>query len=338
MPNSLADNRECAGPAFTQVYRQHQSVRAHYLGSVSPKSNPSLYLASIQDLVSQYSSLHDMADGTLPLVINTQGWVKGLGADLLAEIHRMASPSKIFDFSAPPDPSSSYGALAQLESPTTPCLYLQPMSQPADYGPTRMNAADLRTLNLISYLHLEASQKSSERQWSFSRSLVTQTPFAVPWHILKPIRLLSSEHIVYEELLNALDVSIVSLESLDDPHTTDSERALAYDPHPPLQAPRGSCLGLGIIRAIDKSASAFHMLSNLPSDALDKVNAISKGDLELPTVLMIDYINAPDDQDGVCGVPWKDVPYLESREDQQAGVGYTKRRIRRNVMRRSHFR
>lgn len=304
---------------------------------MSPKNNPSYYLAAIQDLLAHYGQMRDDAAAALPLVINTQGWVKGLGADLLSEIHRMAAPSRIFDFSSlSSDPSyPSYDP----ESSPTPTTFLQPMSQPVEYGPTRLNPSDLRTLSLISYLHLETSQDTiSAPRWTFTRSLVAQTPFAVPWSMFKQIRLLSSEHVVYEELLNALDVSIVSLESLDDPQIPGSEQGLAYNPHSSAQAPTGTCLGLGVIRAIDKSASTFHILSNLPNELLDRVNSISKGDIELPTALMIDYINAPDDQEGVCGVPWKDVPYLESREDQQAGVGYSKRRIRRNVMRRSQFR
>ena len=38
----------------------------------------------------------------IPLVVNTMGWNKGLGADLTRQIEDMVEPTDIFEFEAPP--------------------------------------------------------------------------------------------------------------------------------------------------------------------------------------------------------------------------------------------
>jgi polynucleotide 5'-hydroxyl-kinase GRC3/NOL9 len=97
-----------------------------------------------------------------------------------------------------------------------------------------------------------------------------------------------------------------------------------------------TCLGLGIIRSIDSSTSSYQILSPLPPDHLERVNALQKGEIELPTVLMVDYTDGDQDE-GVCGTEWTRVPYLERRGDTLQSVGSGRRRVRRNVMRRSQM-
>jgi hypothetical protein len=81
-------------------------------GDTSSQSEPGRYLQALQALVQRYSALTaaDVATaGTVtaaaaaggreplqvlpPLVINTPGWVTGLGLDLLAEVLRCAAPT-----------------------------------------------------------------------------------------------------------------------------------------------------------------------------------------------------------------------------------------------------
>lgn len=44
----------------------------------------------------------------VPLVINTQGWVKGLGEELLRSIESMACPTHVFDFEPEPSPTADH--------------------------------------------------------------------------------------------------------------------------------------------------------------------------------------------------------------------------------------
>ncbi len=60
------------GPPFTHLKDATHSI---YIGSSSPKHDPDIYTAAILNLWTRY--LQFSASHPLPLVINTDGWVKG---------------------------------------------------------------------------------------------------------------------------------------------------------------------------------------------------------------------------------------------------------------------
>ncbi|KAJ2393998.1 Polynucleotide 5'-hydroxyl-kinase grc3 [Coemansia sp. RSA 2603] len=91
------------GPPFTHTSFV-EPYHAVYMGMLSPKNNPDRYVLAVQRLVSVYrdyisserakrvkagdndtthfSTTHEVDLQTIPLVVNTQGWLKGLGLDL----------------------------------------------------------------------------------------------------------------------------------------------------------------------------------------------------------------------------------------------------------------
>ena len=295
----------------------------------------------------------DTTEEMVHLVVNTQGWTKGLGADLLTEIHGMIGQVaegrscnvKIFDFATSVPQfghTTSEIPLPLGSTDAAQVIPLQPIHLP-EYGPPKLTPADLRTLGLVSYLHLrpESFFSQAEAHWNFETSLVQRRPYEVPWSTFTRIDLLGTENIVRDEVLRALDVSLVALIEIQEEEGHSKEQlghALRYAPGEGAATPASStCLGLGIIRSIDSSSSTFHILSPLPASSLDRVNALQKGEIELPTVLMVDYATPADQEDGVCGIEWSRVPYLEKRGDALQGVGSGRRRVRRNVMRRSQM-
>jgi polynucleotide 5'-hydroxyl-kinase GRC3/NOL9 len=186
--------------------------------------------------------------------------------------------------------------------------------------------------------------------WDFVTSLVRRRPYAVPWSVIQRVDMLGSEEVACEEVLRALDVSIVAL--VESAAETDravplvrqaapatSAGQLRYDPNAPPTSAQGTlCLGLGVVRAIDTANASFHLLTPLPATLFARVNVLQKGEIELPTVLMVDYAAEHDGPEGtICGVEYAQVPYLEST-GYGNGVGSKKRRVRRNVMRKSQFR
>ncbi len=66
-------------------------------GDTSPQGDPELYCAAVRSLYSWY--LHSAADPLTglwpPLVVNTHGWVKGVGLDVLAEVLLAVAPSHV---------------------------------------------------------------------------------------------------------------------------------------------------------------------------------------------------------------------------------------------------
>lgn len=70
-------------------------------GDVSPQSDPDRYMSAVQSLYNQYLAMGTDAHGRWPpLVVNTHGWVKGLGLELLAHVLRVVQPTHLVHVSA----------------------------------------------------------------------------------------------------------------------------------------------------------------------------------------------------------------------------------------------
>lgn len=73
-------------------------VDARFIGDVSPKSDPQGYAAAVEALLRAWRG---GATGDAPLVINTQGWVRGLGLELLSALLSSARPTHLATLRAP---------------------------------------------------------------------------------------------------------------------------------------------------------------------------------------------------------------------------------------------
>jgi len=182
----------------------------------------------------------------VPLIVNTQGWIQGLGADLLGEIEALLRPSHIFDLSPPPPDSSAEtpdpqvdgarsivadvfggeskrrdddnGSAAVLPSVT----YVQPST--AAVGPQaqarlRLTAADQRALMLVFYLHAEtisaySSLSELSTSWNFDAPLAARAPVTVEVNegLAGGVHVLPFGGAVRDEYkLHALNGSVVAL-------------------------------------------------------------------------------------------------------------------------------
>jgi polynucleotide 5'-hydroxyl-kinase GRC3/NOL9 len=117
-------------------------IRSHTLAAISPASDPKLYLAAAADLLNHYQNRL----GSLPLIINTPGWIQGTGLDLLVALVSLFRPSHLvymgtgpFDVIESLQANFKSGALMQLPSQTT------------QY--TSRTAAHLRSMQAMSYFH-----------------------------------------------------------------------------------------------------------------------------------------------------------------------------------------
>ncbi|KAF4334411.1 polynucleotide 5 hydroxyl-kinase grc3 [Fusarium beomiforme] len=66
-------------------------VRCHSMASVTPASDPDLYLACAADLFDTY--LRNFAG--VPIIINTPGWILGTGLDLLSALIKKMKPEEV---------------------------------------------------------------------------------------------------------------------------------------------------------------------------------------------------------------------------------------------------
>ncbi|RUS17575.1 hypothetical protein BC937DRAFT_89790 [Endogone sp. FLAS-F59071] len=373
-------DRPVLGPPFTHPHIAPH--RSFFVGTTSPRDDPDYYLACLGELIEVWKrefaeeeengGVEDEEEGRMergkrvPLLINTHGWIKGLGYDLLLHLLSCALPTHVFAFystttpsrNLPPSFISSLSPLVVPTSsltcpPTSPALYY--LVSPAESDPVapsqKYHPSDHRTLTLLSYLHHDSERfgRDGVPWWDFDMRLVERVPWCLDWiRGVKGVWVLFEE-VRWSQLLYTLNGSVVALigdledESVErlDGEGMDVDDAMqgraqlipppyfptpAYPPPPPKHT---TCHGLAVVRSIDPSRQVFHLLTPLPYDKLRRVNALVKGSIDLPIWAILDNRGGGA---GVCGVPWKRVPYVSF--EAGGGVGSQARRARKNVMRR----
>ncbi|WVQ96487.1 hypothetical protein IAU59_003592 [Kwoniella sp. CBS 9459] len=366
-------DRAVIGPSFTHPLVPH---RAHYLGTYTPLTCPDEYIASIRNLIEHYKyelqyptfppSSSSKVTETIPLVVNTQGWVKGLGEELLSSIEGMTEPTHIYSFESVEEESyqgpgwttsptwqnaqlpfdgSSYPYPAE-SSGNNAAVVKRFKLDPAPVSPlqARYTAADLRVLSIISYFHSTLSPSGT--RWDFTAPLLAQPPWEVEYGVGKAIEKVymigeGSEGVIESDLPLALNGSVVALLEYTEQPVEDQDQEGVYvqaRPAPSLESV--NCLGLALIRAVVPSNSStggegrLHLLTPLPPSVLARCKAIVKnGAIELPNPGMMDW-RLPLTEEGMTGIGknWDQVPFFDVSGIEV--VGGERRRFRKNIMRK----
>jgi polynucleotide 5'-hydroxyl-kinase GRC3/NOL9 len=350
-----------AGPPFTHPIMPY---RAHYVGHSTPRSSPSHYLACIQALVQiyrmdvqyAYQEPDDISDeegvqeaspkrtdnrsqSFVPLVVNTQGWLKGLGGDLLRKIEEIVEATDTFDLDMKP------AAFPQRNQHTHPCNTRLHAVRPILSSPLAMyfTPADHRSLSILSYFHSRFSTRGREvRSWSTELPLCAHQPWEVDCKeaILRFVLVgAGREDVVPLELAHAINCGIVALVCDEDvpldPAVTGDDSCI-YTQGAPVPSPSTSrCLGLALIRGVNATVDILHLLTPVSPTLLHKCRVLVMGELELPAWGMLDFRQGQ--TEGVAGIKWGKVPYLQMGGREAAAIGGTRRRVRKNLMRRSQM-
>ncbi|THH30293.1 hypothetical protein EUX98_g3913 [Antrodiella citrinella] len=278
------------GPPFTHPTVPYQ---AHYIGSTTPQSSPSRYLAAIQALIHTYNTdlQHssygapaaaddNRIDDFIPLVVNMMGWTKGLGADLSDRIEEMLQPSVVYEFEAltfddgwaTPAPYRGDAApryeMSSSSAPSTfPVHRLPPISLP----PSRYSPADLRQLSILSYFHAvfpssegtDSTESPCAQSWDTSLPLCAQPPYEISCESALDLVVLAgpgSEDVVPTEVSRVLNGAIVALVSCEPGSLEvepDRSTGVPYvqGTLPPLPT-SSTCHGLALIRAVSSPSSS----------------------------------------------------------------------------------
>ncbi|KAI3537018.1 hypothetical protein CABS01_05072 [Colletotrichum abscissum] len=144
-------------PSFARIAANEQDVtvmRCHSIASVSPASDPELYLECALDLFQRYQ---DTCKG-LPLIINTPGWVLGTGLDLLSELVSTIKPAEVIYMSEDGPRETVEGLQAACKTAFT----LLP-SQQSEF--TSRTAAHLRSMQALAYFHTKRNP-SNQLLWN----------------------------------------------------------------------------------------------------------------------------------------------------------------------------
>jgi polynucleotide 5'-hydroxyl-kinase GRC3/NOL9 len=184
----------------------------------------------------------------------------------------------------------------------------------------KLNAADQRSLNLISYF-MRAPASTKGQTWDFSTPLTARLPYTVPLSAIS-LKFLNTQ-VPFSQVFYALNGSIVGLvvdattyhphpavESSFEPDmglamesAMGSAMGSATEPamgsaagtsaickivptHTPLR--QSNCLGLGLVRAIDLSSNTLYLLTPVPLSMMSRVSLLVRGSsaLECPVALL----------------------------------------------------
>jgi len=300
---------------------EQEALQSVFFGAVTSKVDPTRYLESVKRLIQAYRDYVDQTTDNIPLIINLDGWIKGMGYEILSCLIADTRPShicqivgdtkaKTFDLSQvlstdDDDPSSlkneSNGESENKQH--TQLFYLDVCTK--FVSPFMIPSSSLRTLRLCAYFGPQlfdlwdsldfVSAKQLQTGWSgdeeccLARTLAKERPYCVPFEAVECI------HSNTELNRDFLDSSTSSSRLA---HTSTSSSMTMI-----LQAMNGSvvglctegqgdCLGLGIVRSIDWDRRCMFILTPVPCDLLSQIKVLVCGNIPLPPPMVFQGVYA----------------------------------------------
>jgi polynucleotide 5'-hydroxyl-kinase GRC3/NOL9 len=261
------------------------------------------------------------------LILNMDGWVKGIGYQVLTALITNLEPShvcqilgetkgKIFDLShvINPDATTLFFLDACTKHVATPVSIppstLRTLRLGTYFGPHLVELWD--TLDFLPAKRLQTGWVDPE--CTLARYLARERPYCVPFDAVQYYFLGADRqdlHSEEERILQALNGSIVALCT----STKNSEAATSTD-----------CLGLGLVRSIDWRRRLFFLLTPVPPTYLPRVTALVGGNLPLPVPFVF------------RGVAAESFPYLSMKVVESDGaLGTEPMKSRNNIARRGNI-
>ncbi|XP_029199758.2 polynucleotide 5'-hydroxyl-kinase NOL9-like isoform X3 [Acropora millepora] len=311
------------GPPFTHIQQPERSV---FFGDVTPRDKPDFYIQCVRYVYETYAE--NYRKSKIPLIVNTLGWVKGMGVPLLIDVIHLVQPTHIIQFNYNETATVYYNRdltklKAELSMLVTECFneynrscdkreegeHEQEGKPGAEFNPvilqldankekdkvpvSKYTAADKRALALLSYLSRTNPDLRSGGPGSRGiTSLLSCVPYSVPWNQLA-IHIMHTE-LPWDQILYSINASVVGLAevSVDQMHRRE-ENNLA--PYYFVDNPVVECHGLGIVRNVDPTRQVLYVLTPLSLEALLRVNTLLKGNLEIPAALLLStkQVNGP---------------------------------------------
>lgn len=185
--------------------------RAHHIGAISPRDDPHHYVQYAVELYTRFQQILS-SQPLCPLIINCCGWIQGSGLEILEQIVLTMRPTDVVYMSKTgPDDVAD---VLQLAVDRIGSSFHTLSSRPSDI--TLRTGADLRTMQTLSYFHLDVSQTSNLR-WDPSplytkRPLVF--PYAGPHQVIVGIMILGEE-IPVEQLADLVNGSVLAVVAVE---------------------------------------------------------------------------------------------------------------------------
>jgi len=265
-------------PPFTRTGISN-SLRSQHIGNLSPRDNPRHYLDCIGDLLS-----HDPRDA--PTIINTPGWTKGTGYELLTSLIDLVRPEYVVVLSIPGNDSLA----RSLHPLASECQSQLLLIESANAIPPSipLTAADLRTLGIMTYFH-----STGQDRWDFKTHLTAWKPWMAKlsgddrgiWAIA-----IQGEELLLEDTLLAINgamVAIIVISAIPDEYVSCTAEGIPVlmNRGSKFMDPRSSrCVGYAVIRGVDsKNGRMFLLTPWEPASIKDHEKIVlERGHVNLP--------------------------------------------------------
>ncbi|KAG8529062.1 uncharacterized protein KY384_005697 [Bacidia gigantensis] len=201
--------------------RMAQSLRSHYVGSMTPRDDPRHFQRCTSNLLQTYRGLSESEPGAT-LLINSAGWIQGRGYDLLMELLSDLRATDII-YTSTTGPDDVIEGLVKACDANGTQLH-QVASQP--FPDEANTASDLRAMQSLSYFHLAESEAGNLR-WN-SQLLMEMPPMLAPYSGPKQCifaAMILGEYFNPDFLVSILDGSTVGLVLIENDLAIDSLRS-----------------------------------------------------------------------------------------------------------------
>ncbi|XP_068664382.1 polynucleotide 5'-hydroxyl-kinase NOL9 [Aristolochia californica] len=270
-------------PDFT-ILSMKTPERCIFFGDTSSKRDPKAYLSSIYRLYDYYHMEYYQSDKLrssekfpLPLVINTPGWVKGIGYEIIVEMLRYIQPTHVVQIRISAEKKNLPSGLFWMDGNQKGHVNLINLSAALQDSSNRSllikkDSRRLRDARIIAYFRqCFPCNFTITTNKELAHALACHPPYEIPLSKVKVLHLHCT--VSRNEIFHSLNATIVGL-AVD--HRT-SEESKDYAPW---------CVGLGIIRGVDMPKELLYVITPVPLSHLDKVNVFLRGYIEIPTCLL----------------------------------------------------
>ncbi|KAK4781563.1 hypothetical protein SAY86_015665 [Trapa natans] len=248
-------------------------IRCYFFGDVSSSRDPGKYLQCVYALYDYYrdelckseNSKSSMVE--LPLIVNTPGWIKGSGYEVLVKMLNYVSLTHVVKLRSYNDskdlPRGAFWCDNGCNHSTL--LEIKAVIDCATCPLTLQKIAALfREIKMIAYFRqCIPSGSNLNRNKVLARALAALPPYEVPISSIK-VRHLHCQ-VPSSEVFYSLNASIVGL-------------GISSEKSPDIHL----CVGLGIVRGIDLFKGLLYVITPVPLRILEKVDILLQGFIQIP--------------------------------------------------------
>uniref|UniRef100_A0A1A9UCT0 Polynucleotide 5'-hydroxyl-kinase NOL9 n=1 Tax=Glossina austeni TaxID=7395 RepID=A0A1A9UCT0_GLOAU len=207
---------------------------------------PHRYIHSVKDLIKYCLSKEEYCQ--IPWLINTMGYNKGFALELMSEIAQQLMPTDVIQLQSRKDINNfDFALFVDVLNNVPKRMFLENYEKNAETSPIKAYVLHLWDSPVV--------EKENRQQKD------------APLHRLKLVNLLENVSYTREELINAIEASLVYL-----CHYREGETSM-------------ECCGVGVVRGIDHQIDQIYLVPATSITRLKRVNCLAIGEMPLPSTM-----------------------------------------------------